>query len=96
MNESKGDESLARSKRGFTVGASPFNMVKLELALILVGAVLVLLINGRVSDDAAVQWAMVVGYGLLAMLWLMFRTRRVLQQQVRAHGSAEKAHGEKE
>ena len=81
MGRSKGDASLSRSRKGFTVAASPFNGVKLELALILVGAVELLLIHGKLSQDALVQFSILAGYGVAAMLWLMVRVRRIARQQ---------------
>lgn len=71
-------------------------MVKLELALLLVGAVLVLLVNGKITDNAVWQLLMVVAYGVGAMLWLTLRTRRILRQQITASQEAGGIDGEKE
>jgi hypothetical protein len=64
--------------RGFGVAASPLNEVKLDLAIILVVGVLLLLLQGRVVDGLWVQLLLLSSYGLLGMLWIIVRARRVV------------------
>jgi hypothetical protein len=64
--------------RGFAVAASPLNEVKLDFAIILVVGVLLLLVQGRVLDNLWLQLLLLSSYGLLGMLWIIIRTRRVV------------------
>ncbi|HKJ22336.1 MAG TPA: hypothetical protein VKA13_04550, partial [Gammaproteobacteria bacterium] len=69
---------MSGPKKGIRVAPSPLNPVKLELALVIVGALLLLAIQARLSADPLVQLLWLGGYGLAAMAWLVWRTRRVL------------------
>jgi hypothetical protein len=77
MAHSEGDASLSRRRRGFTVAASPFNSVKLDLALIIVVAVVVVLIHKHLAESFLAQLAILAGYGLISMAWLILKTRRI-------------------
>lgn len=81
MSEEKRMVSVSHQKSGFTVPPSPLNAVKFELGVILVVGLLLLLIQWRL-DDLLVQFLLLSGYGLLSMGWIMFRTRRVLIQNL--------------
>lgn len=84
------DASLTTSRRGFSIAPSPFNGVKFELGVVLVLGVLLLLIQGRLSDSLLVQSLILGGYGVLGMLWILWRTHQVLRrleaQQDSVHG----------
>lgn len=69
---------MPRIRQGISVAPSPLNPVKLELALVVVGAVLLLAVQARLSADPLTQLLWLGGYGLTAMAWLLWRTRRVL------------------
>jgi len=79
MTHSEGDAILSRRGKGITVQASPFNAVKLDLALIVIVGIVVLVVHDRLLENQLGQLAMVVGYGVVAMLWIVIRTRRVLR-----------------
>lgn len=67
---------------GFGVTASPFNAVKLELAILLIlGLVLGLLLDSITHRDW-VQIGILACYGVTAGGWILFRTRRVLSRIV--------------
>lgn len=92
MARSKGDASLARQKKGFTVQASPFNVVKFDLALILIVGVVLMFVHERLVEGQLSQLALLFGYGVAAMCWVLFRTRRVARRVEMAnadHASAE-------
>ncbi|ALP52784.1 hypothetical protein Tel_06230 [Candidatus Tenderia electrophaga] len=100
MAQAKGDESLSRQGKGFTVPASPFNAVKLDLALIIIIAVVLWLIHDRLIANQLGQFLLLSGYGLAAMGWIVFRTRRVARRLAAADsatavaaGAAAQAHG---
>ncbi len=69
--------------RGITVAPSPFNEVKLDLAIILCVGVLLLLVAGRVVDSVWVQLGILCSYSLLGMTWLILRTRRIVRRMQR-------------
>lgn len=89
MTHPEGDASLSRRGKGITVQASPFNAVKLDLALILIVGIVVLVAHERLVENQLGQLAILGGYGLAAMLWIVIRTRRVLKKIDQTAGSAD-------
>lgn len=80
------DESslkIARPRRRFSVEPSPFNGVKLELGVILVAGGLLAALHARLAGGAPAQFALLGGYGVAGMLWILLRTRRVLRRETR-------------
>jgi len=77
MAQEKGDASLSRQGRAFTVQASPFNVVKFDLAIILVLGILLLLVHDHIANGELARLGLLVGYGLAGMAWIVVRTRRV-------------------
>jgi len=65
-----------------TVPASPLNAVKLDLAIILFLSVLVWLLVSYLVEGIFIQILYLAGFGLVSMLWLIVRTRRVLKSIV--------------
>ncbi len=63
-----------------TVAPSPLNEVKLDLGIILaVGLLLLLLlVQGRAVDGLPLQFLLLSSYGLLGMIWIVVRVRRVV------------------
>lgn len=80
MSEKESRHSVTQRKRRFTVTASPMNAIKLELALICLVAILLWLLQGRIIRDPAAQLLLLGGYGLVAMMWIVFRVRYVLSK----------------
>ena len=64
---------------------SPFNDVKFELGVILVVGVLLLLVQRPIDLPGWLSWLLLLGYGLVGMLWLLIRTHRVLRRQEQEH-----------
>ncbi len=60
------------------VAPSPLNEVKLDLGIILTVGVLVLLVQGRVIDSLSLQFLLLLSYGLLGMIWIIVRVRRIM------------------
>ena len=77
MTHSEGDASLSRQRRTFTVKASPFNAVKLDVALIVIVGVVLVLVHGRMVQNPLGQLALLAGYGVVSMLWVVTKTRRI-------------------
>ncbi len=67
-------------RRGMGVAPSPFNAVKFELALIIVGSVLVMLLSFSNTFSAAGQWLLLGGYSVAAALWMVARTGKTLRR----------------
>ena len=73
--------SAGRSRhRGMGVAPSPFNAVKFELALVVVGSVLVMLLSFSNTFSAVGQWLLLGGYGVAAALWVVVRTGKTLRR----------------
>ena len=73
----KGSASVTGGK-GMTVAPSPLNEIKLDLGIILVVGFLLLLLQGRILDSLSLQLLLLASYGLLGMIWIVARTRRIL------------------
>jgi hypothetical protein len=73
------DEAPVR-RQGFRVPPSRFNAIKLELAVLLLWAVLLLVILEFITPDVTLQLLILGVFAIAAMLWLILRTRRVLKQ----------------
>ena len=72
--------SLTQPKRGFTVAPSPFNAVKFDLGVIIVIGVLLLLLQDHITERLELQLLLLLGYGVCGMLWVVYRTRRIMLQ----------------
>ena len=72
--------NIPQNSRGFTVAASPFNSVKLELAVICCVGVLLLLLQERITRDSLLQFALLAGYGCISMLWVFYRVRQAVRK----------------
>lgn len=64
--------------KGMTVAPSPLNEVKLDLGIILAVGLLLLLVQGRAVDGLPLQFLLLSSYGLLGMIWIVVRVRRVV------------------
>ncbi len=84
MTNSKGDASLSRQRKGFTVQASPFNAIKLDLALILIVGVVLLIVHDHIVVNQLGQLGLLAGYGMVAMCWVVIKTRRIEKQLAEA------------
>ena len=69
--------SVSQDRKGFTVGASPFNAVKLELGLILALAVIILLVVDKIAETWLWQVVILLTYGVGSAIWLGIRTRQI-------------------
>lgn len=76
--------TLARPPSVFTVAPSPLNAVKFDLGIILIGAALLLLVQGQLALTVGWQLLLLFSYGLLGMAWILFRTRCILTRTLAA------------
>lgn len=70
-------DSVTRNDMAATA-SDPLRQVKLELGVVLLLALVVWLLVGRLWPAGWPQLAALGSYGVLAMMWLVARTRRVL------------------
>jgi hypothetical protein len=72
------DSGSVTGGRGMTVAPSPLNEVKLDLGIILAVGLLLLLVQGWAVDGLPLQFLLLSSYGLLGMIWIVVRVRRVV------------------
>ena len=72
--------SVPQKGAGLVVEPSPLNHIKLELGLVLCVAALVLLLTPSLSADLFVQLAILLGFGVMASAWLVWRIRKTVAQ----------------
>lgn len=82
------DSSSSRSGKSFGVAPSPFNAVKLEVALLLIMGLLLLVGLDSITQNTLIQFAVLFIFGVIGMVWLMWRTRRVVRRQGNAAGAS--------
>lgn len=78
-NHGQDIKSVTRMQHAFTVAANPLNAVKFELGVVLALGVLVWLLHGWFASGVALQFVVLAGYGLIGMLWVVLRARRILR-----------------
>ncbi len=80
---------------------SPFNGIKLDLALVLLVALVLLIVHDRIITDPLGQLLLLLGYGLGAMFWLNGRIRKVAEKIAATQEDGDqcerkRGHGEKQ
>jgi hypothetical protein len=80
QNKSPVTPSTPPPKKGFGVAASPFNRVKMELGFALIFGFVLWLAADSITASISTQLLLLVGYGLISASWLIYHTRRVVQQ----------------
>jgi hypothetical protein len=78
--------NIPQNAGGFTVAASPLNSVKLELAVICCVGVLLFLLEGRITHDSLLQLGLLAAYGVISMVWIIYRVRQVVRKISDRHG----------
>ena len=68
------------SKSAFSVAASPFNGIKLELAIILIVGFVLWLVLDSITDNDLTHIAVLFVYSCSTALWLAWRVRNIMQQ----------------
>jgi len=75
MKQSSSTDPLQKTNTGFGVHASPFNGVKLELAIILILGALFWLVLDSITNNEITQIGLLLLFGILGAVWLVIRTR---------------------
>lgn len=73
-------------REGFSVAASPLNGVKFDLGVILFIGLLLLLVVDRITHVRIAQLGLLGGYGIIGLIWVVVRTRRILLRYVEKRG----------
>lgn len=68
------------SKTAFSVAASPFNPVKLELVIILISGLVLWLVLNSITDNDVTHVAILFLYSISGALWLSLRIRKIARQ----------------
>ncbi|MEJ2181330.1 MAG: hypothetical protein P8Y28_13080 [Gammaproteobacteria bacterium] len=64
-----------QNHQGLSVAPSPFNAVKLELAIILVAGILLWAVVDSITPSESAQIGILMLFGFLGAGWLVIRTR---------------------
>ena len=64
----------------FGVAPSPFNGIKLELGIVIVVAALLLIGVDSITQDRLIQIGVLFLAGASAMVWIIWRTRRIIKR----------------
>lgn len=75
MNDSDQPDS-----KGLRVAPSPFNAVKLELAIILIAGLLLWFVVDSITASDSAQIGILMIFGLCGAAWLIIRTRYLSQR----------------
>jgi len=74
------NDSDQQDNQGFRVAPSPFNAVKLELAIILIAGLLLWAVVDSITPSESTQIGILMIFGLLGAAWLVIRTRYLAQR----------------
>lgn len=86
-------ESETKPKsRNFGVAASPFNGIKVELGFAIIFGTILWLAADSITANEGTQGLILLGYGLLSMLWLVLRTRAVLRRYMKSDEISHETH----
>ena len=72
-----------QNKVGLQVVGSPFNAVKLELAVIVVVGLMLWIVVDSITGNDIAQIGILFGFGVVAAIWLVLRTRYLAQRIVK-------------
>jgi len=72
--------NAAVARKRLHVAPSPLNGVKLELGFILLAGIVLWLAADSITADVATQLLILLGFGVSAAAWLVWRTRRIVRQ----------------
>ncbi len=70
-------------EKSFGVAPSPFNAVKLELGVLIVLNLSLLAMLNSIIQDGFIQIALLLMAGIAGMVWIIWRTHKILKEQHR-------------
>lgn len=89
MGDSTDKSHARKSTAAFTVAASPFNAVKLELVIVLIVGFVLWLVMHSITDNDLTHILILFLYSASGALWLSVRVRNVSQQSSDAESAKE-------
>lgn len=75
----KTSPSVTQKAKGLTVAPSPFNSVKLDLGIIIVGAALLWIVANRIIGPWWGQILLLAAYGITGMSWIIFKINHIIR-----------------
>ena len=90
-NITEDDSSHCGSGKSFGVAPSPFNAVKLELALLLIMGLILLVGLDSITQNTLIQIVVLFIFGAIGMVWLVWRTHRVAKRHRNAAAASQRA-----
>jgi len=73
-------ENKGNHRQGLSVAPSPFNAVKLELAVILIVGLLLWIAVDSITNSDVAQIVILLVFGVLGAAWLILRTHILLRR----------------
>ena len=89
MTSPANQEKNELPKSTFSVAASPFNPVKLELVIMLITGFVLWLVLDSITDNDLTHVAILFLYGVSAAAWLSLRIRKLSRQNGARQNSGE-------
>ncbi len=71
------NSSNSKSNKGFSVPASPFNGVKLEIGVFACLGIILLILLESTSVSLLTELSVLAGFGLFVLVWVYVRAGRV-------------------
>jgi hypothetical protein len=79
-NRQNSSQLESNKSNTFGVAPSPFNGIKLELGIVIVVAALLLIGVDSITQDTLIQIGVLFLAGASAMVWIIWRTRRIIKR----------------
>jgi hypothetical protein len=86
-------QGVEQTGKKMTVAPSPFNAVKLDLAIILIIGLLLFLLQEKITANLLAQILILSTFSLSAMLWLIVRTNRIVRGLKKRHSTENESGG---
>jgi hypothetical protein len=77
----------SRKNKSLSVAPSPFNSIKLELAVVFILGGLLLAVLDSITQDLFLQISILFGAGLTGMVWIIWRTYGLLKHYSKVSSS---------
>jgi hypothetical protein len=77
----------SRKNKSLSVAPSPFNSIKLELAVVVILGGLLLVALDSITEDLFLQISILFAAGLIGMVWIIWRTFGLLKHHSKVSNS---------
>jgi dipeptide/tripeptide permease len=79
-NNNNSTHTNSNHARGLSVSPSPFNAVKLELAVVIIAGLLLWIAVDSITNSDAAQIVILLAFGVVSAGWLVLRTHLLLRR----------------